>query len=250
MVLKDLHVHTNYCDGKDKPEDIVLAAIDMGMKTLGFSGHGYTYFDESYCMSKEGTEEYKKEIASLKEKYSDQIEILCGVERDMYTTEDTSSFDYVIGSLHYILVDGEYIPVDWKYEIIKDAADKYFGGDMTALAVYYLDAVSEVAERTKCTIVGHFDLITKFNENEQTIDVTNPRYISAYKKAIDRIMESCKLFEINTGAISRGYRSSPYPSPEIIEYIKNKGGEFILSSDAHTKEGLCYAFDKYESLLL
>ena len=46
MLLKDLHVHTNYCDGKDSPRDIVLAAVGMGMKTLGFSGHGYTDFDE------------------------------------------------------------------------------------------------------------------------------------------------------------------------------------------------------------
>ena len=66
MLLKDLHVHTNYCDGKDNPRDIVLAAIGMRMKTLGFSGHGYTDFDESYCMSKEGTKEYKKEIRDLK----------------------------------------------------------------------------------------------------------------------------------------------------------------------------------------
>jgi len=249
MILKDLHIHTNYCDGKDSPRDMVLAAVNMGMKTLGFSGHGYTFYDESYCMTKDGTEKYRKEIAALREEFSDKIEILCGVEKDMYSEEDTSSFDYVIGSLHYILVGKEYIAIDWKPEILRDAAEKYFNGDMTDLAVYYFDSVSEVAVRTKCQIVGHIDLITKFNEKEKNIDTKSEKYISAYKRAIDRIMKDCTVFEINTGAMSRGYTTRPYPDSDIIKYIKSKGGKLILSSDAHTKEGIAYAFEKYEDLL-
>ena len=71
MILRDCHVHTTYCDGKDKAEDIVKTAIDKGLKTLGFSGHSYTPMDTRYCMSIEGTREYIKEINILKEKYVD-----------------------------------------------------------------------------------------------------------------------------------------------------------------------------------
>ena len=248
MILKDLHIHTNYCDGKDSPRDIVLAAVDMGMKTIGFSGHVYTDFDESYCMSKAATEAYKKEIAALREEFAGQIEILCGIEKDMFSREDTSDYDYVIGSAHYIYFEDEFITVDWKPEILKETVQKYFCGDMLYLAEYYFDTVAGVAARTDCDIVGHLDLITKFNETEKLIDTQDPRYIAAWKHAVDRIMEKCTLFEINTGAISRGYKTDPYPAPDIIDYIREKGGSFILSSDSHSKDTLCYAFDKYESL--
>ena len=42
MILTDLHVHTNYCDGKNTPEEMVLAAIEKGMECIGFSVHSYT----------------------------------------------------------------------------------------------------------------------------------------------------------------------------------------------------------------
>lgn len=253
MIKKDLHVHTYYCDGKDSPRDIVLAAVEMGMETLGFSGHGYADCDVDYCMSREDTEKYKQEITALKKEFSGKLEILCGVEKEIFSIEDTSDFDYVIGSAHCIFVGGEYIAVDWKPEELKRAADKYFGGDMLSLAKKYYETVSEVAEKTNCDIVGHIDLITKFNEGNQLFDTKSERYIRAWKKAVDRIMESCKLFEVNTGAISRGYRTSPYPSDDIVDYIKKKGGKLILSSDSHSKDTLCYKFGEYEdrySLLL
>ena len=102
MILQDLHVHTTYCDGKNTPEDLVLAALNRGMKCIGFSGHSYTFFDESYCMSKQNTARYRAEIAALKEKYKGKIKILCGVEQDYYSEEPTVGYDYVIGSVHYI----------------------------------------------------------------------------------------------------------------------------------------------------
>ena len=68
MILADFHTHTTYCDGKNTPEEMVRAAIAKGMTKIGFSGHSHTAFDESYCMSTEGTEAYRQEIAALKEK--------------------------------------------------------------------------------------------------------------------------------------------------------------------------------------
>ena len=57
-------------------------------------------------------------------------------------------------------------------------------------------------------------------------------------------------FEINTGAIARGYRQLPYPAPEILSYIAKNGGKVILTSDAHSPENLCYRFDMAEKYAL
>lgn len=249
MELFDLHVHSVFSDGKDEPRDIVLAAIEKGVKTLGFSDHSYTEFDERYCIQRDKQAEYMKTVNDLKNEFSGKIKILCGTEQDFYSTAPTAGYGYVIGSVHYILKDGEYIPVDETADILKQAAKDYFSGDIMSLCEAYFEEVGEVCEKTKCDIVGHFDLITKFNEQEKLFDEADPRYINAYQKAVDRIIKNCKVFEINTGAISRGYRTTPYPSEEIRNYIRQKGGKFILSSDSHQKETLCFEFDKFRSLV-
>ena len=249
MDLFDLHVHSTFSDGENEPGEIVLAAIAKGVKTLGFSNHSYTGFDESYCMQKGRQTEYRKTINALKDAFSGRIKICCGVEQDFYSTVTTDGYDYVIGSVHYILKDGVYIPVDETAEILKHAAKEHFAGDMLGLCEAYFENAGRVYEKTKCDIVGHFDLITKFNEQEKLFDEADPRYINAYKKAVDRVIKGCKAFEINTGAVCRGYRTTPYPSESIRDYIRQKGGRFILSSDSHQKKTLCFAFDKFRSLI-
>ena len=53
MIKIDLHIHSTYCDGKSTLRESVDSAIEKGFATIGFSGHSYTFFDESYCMSLE-----------------------------------------------------------------------------------------------------------------------------------------------------------------------------------------------------
>ena len=48
MIKCDLHVHTNFCDGKKSPEEVVKKAIELNMEKLGLLVHSYTFFDESY----------------------------------------------------------------------------------------------------------------------------------------------------------------------------------------------------------
>ena len=245
MILQDLHTHTVYCDGQNTPEDMVRAAIEKGMSRIGFSGHCYTFFDTSYCMSEDGVKEYCAEIAALKEKYRGQIEILCGVEQDYYATASTAPFDYVIGSVHYVRVGEEYLPVDESEQTLLRGVEKYFDGDFYAFAERYFAVVGDVLAKTNADIIGHFDLISKFNEGGRLFDESHPRYIAAYQAAIDKLLPYGKPFEVNTGAISRGYRTHPYPSRAMLRYIAQKGGSVILSGDSHSKDALCCAFEKW-----
>lgn len=245
MILQDLHTHTVYCDGKNTPEEMVRAAIAKGMSRIGFSGHCYTFFDTSYCMSEDGVRAYCAEIAALKEKYKGQIEIRCGVEQDYYATASTAPFDYVIGSVHYVKCGEEYLPVDESEAVLLDGVAKHFGGDIYAFAERYFATVGDVIAKTNADIIGHFDLISKFNEGERLFDESHPRYVAAYTAAIDRLLPYGKPFEVNTGAISRGYRTHPYPSAAMLRYVAKKGGNVILSGDSHSAETLCYRFEKW-----
>lgn len=246
MNLYDLHIHTTYCDGKDTPEELVLAAIEKHMDCIGFSSHSYTDFDESYCMKKKETKLYKDEISLLKEKYKDKIKILCGIEQDFYSSEPTDAYDYVIGSVHYTKSGDTYIPIDESLDTLIAAVEKYYDGDFYSLAEDYFSTVAKIKN---ADIIGHFDLITKFNEDMRLFDESNPRYINAYKKALDELLKQNVIFEVNTGAIARGFRSVPYPSKEILAYIKEHGGKTVLSSDCHSKDKLMFGFSEYQKYL-
>lgn len=245
----DLHVHSTFSDGKSTIEEIIQKAIESGLTKIGISDHSYTHFDESYCIQKNAIEEYINAVNSLKEKYSNNIEVLLGIEQDYYSEESTSPYDYVIGSVHYIKVSDDYIPIDESAEILLKAAEKYFSGNIYSLIDLYYKTVADVYNKTNAEIIGHIDLISKFNEHGELFDENDERYVKSYMFACDSLLKTNSIFEINTGAISRGYRTSPYPSPQIYDYLKSRGAKFILSSDSHEKDTLCYSFSKFNNMI-
>ncbi len=248
MILEDFHVHSTYCDGKNTLEETVRAAVDLKMTRLGFSGHAYMDFNGEYCMTKEDTLRYAADIAELKEKYKDKIEILCGLEMDYFSETPNIETDYLIGSVHFVKAGEKYCEVDNSEEIMVSDVKRYFNGDYYAYTKKYFTLVGDVIRKTKADIIGHFDLVTKFNEGNKLFDTDSPQYVAAAKAAIDKLIPYGKPFEINTGAISRGYRTEAYPELQFLKYIKEKGGRVILSGDTHAAENLCYKFEEYERI--
>ncbi len=249
MIKSDFHVHTNYCDGQKSPEEVVERALELNMEALGLCVHSYTFFDESYCVKKERQKDFIGEIKRLKKKYKGKLRIYCGVEQDYYSDAPANDFDYVIGSVHYHRKNGEFFALDHKKEIFVSAIERLYGGDYYTFAQEFFEVASNVAEKTNADIIGHFDIIRKFNGDGKLYDENSPVYVNAVKKAVDKLVACKKPFEINTGGISRGYLDAPYPALWVIDYIKSSGGSFVLSSDAHNPNNLLFAFDRYENLL-
>ncbi|MCR5826264.1 MAG: histidinol-phosphatase [Oscillospiraceae bacterium] len=244
----DLHTHTTYCDGKNTPEEMVRAALAQGLSCIGFTGHGYAPYDLDCCMTREGAAAYRAELAALRERYAGRIRILCGVEQDYWSDEDTSVYDYVIGSVHYVRHGEALLCVDNTPEIANDAVTQYYGGDWYAFAEAYFKTVADVVDRTHCQIIGHFDLVSKFNEKKHFFDERHPRYVAAWQAAADRLLRTGVPFEINTGGISRGWRTTAYPTAEMIDYLRARGARLLLSSDSHSDKTLCFGFAAYEHL--
>ncbi len=246
-MLCDYHIHSTYCDGKSTLRESIEKALSLGMEVIGFSGHSYIE-NATYCMTRKGTEAYVAELSSLKDEFSDRITVLCGLEKDYYSDEDESKFDYVIGSLHYVLGDGVMFDVDYKPQYSLDVINKYFSSDPLSFCEHYYSTLGRLFDNVKADIIGHFDLITKFSECGLAFDTADRRYISAATDAIDALLPHHVPFEINTGAMSRGYRTSPYPSKEILRYISSRGGCIILTSDCHNADNLCFEFDKAKAI--
>ena len=240
----DFHIHSNFCDGKDSPEIIVKTAIDKGLCAIGFSSHSYTPFDKDYCMSEKDEKKYLIEINRLKKKYSDKIKIFCGIELDYYSDTDTTAFDYVIGSVHYVKKGEKCLSVDLSKDDFIKNVNEYYNGDYFAFAKDYYSVLGDVYNKTKCDIIGHFDITTKFNEDFALFDENDKRYVTSALECVDKLIENDVTFEVNTGAMSRGYKKHPYPAEFILKYIAKKGGKLCLSSDAHSKNNLCYKFEE------
>lgn len=246
--LQDLHTHTTYCDGKNTPEEMIEAAIAKGLCRIGFSGHSPSPRGEDYALKPEEIPTYIAEVRALAEKYKGRIEVLCGIEQDVYSPPVPEGLDYIIGSVHYIRVKDGYITVDYSAEELRRGCLTYFDGDPYAMCEAYFAAYGELAE-LKPDIVGHIDLITKFIEQDALFDPNHPRYLAAAFSAVDAMIPTGALFEINTGALSRGYRTTPYPAEPILAYIRERGGRVILTGDTHRAANLCYRFDEWRKLL-
>ena len=118
-----------------------------------------------------------------------------------------------------------------------------FGGDGLAMAEAYFAAVAEVAAKGP-TILGHFDLLKKLNGDGRFFDETHPRYRAAALAALEAAAGKVQALEINTGGVARGYREELYPAPFLLKRWKALGGEVILTADAHSTDGLLFAFEQ------
>ena len=80
MIKSNYHTHTVFSDGKNTPEEMIEAAINLGFEKLGFSDHAYTDFYGGWSVPKDRLEEYVTTLRRLQEKYADRIKIYVGLE--------------------------------------------------------------------------------------------------------------------------------------------------------------------------
>lgn len=249
MSVSTFHTHTKYCDGKNTAEEMILAAIEAGCEEIGFSGHSPLDFETGWAMKKEDAPSYLKELEALKEKYKDKIKVYIGIEQDYRSTTPTDMYEYVLGSVHHVYADGQYFEVDNSPEVTRETIEKHFDNDPYKYCEAYYSSVKDIYNKTKCQIIGHFDLVTKFNEVLPLIDTSHPRYVKAVNDALDVLLKTPAAFEINTGAISRGYRTSPYPEEWILDKIGKNGNKFVICSDTHSAKTVDFKLDEQKQML-
>ena len=241
MNLTDYHVHSNYADGKNPVDEVAKIAAERGFSVLGFSEHSPMTDGRSWGMKSERVAEYCRAVQALKAQYDGKMQILLGIEQDYHAPKAEGIYDYVIGSVHGFDCGDRIQDVDETAELLEAVAQNQYGGDVYAMIEGYYELVGDVWNKTHCDIIGHFDLITKWKERKSLFDESHPRYQAAARAAVDRLIPSGALFEINAGAIGRGYRTDPYPSIPLLRYIREKGGEIILTGDTHDADKLgCY----------
>ena len=111
-VRGDLHVHTNYSDGKGTIESMAEAAIALGYEYLVFCDHSQS-LRVANGLSPERLREKLEAVRKADEKY-DEIRLFCGSEVDIlkdgtldYEDDVLATLDFVVASVHTSFGVGE-----------------------------------------------------------------------------------------------------------------------------------------------
>ena len=256
MIKCNFHTHSTWCDGKDSPRKVIQAAIAKGFEAIGFSSHAMLpESDTDWVLTPEKAPRYFKEVRTLADEFKDRIRVLCGVEADYVpggASPDRRTYaslapDYIIGSIHFVVAtDGARVPVDDTPELLTTGIREHFGGSAQMFVETYFRQQREMVSQFDFDVVGHLDLVRKFNGRNPYFDERAAWYREELEKTADAVAASGKIAEVNTGAISRGWLNDAYPSADFRELLRSRGVKFILSSDAHAADAIDCAFDRFE----
>ena len=245
-------MHTVFCDGYAKPEDYVLKAIELNMKSIGFSGHAPLHFPNDWAMKEEKLEDYVNELIRLKNKYKNDIPIYIGIEADYIPGVVTDAneikkkynLDYIIGSIHLVGKDdiNNLWFIDGPIEDFDEGIKKLFNNDVKKAVEAYFKQTIEMINFYKPDIIGHLDKI-KMNNKNRFFNEEEDWYKELVYELIDCIVKNDVIIEINTRGIYKKKVAEPFPSFWIIKYASEKGAKFIINSDTHKPDEIIMEFD-------
>lgn len=245
MITCSLHNHCTLCDGKSTPKEMVESAVKAGITDFGFSSHAFVSFDPEASIERE--QKYIDTLKSFIASDNSGINLYLGLENDLFASvNDKKAYDYIIGSVHYIKRNDKYYPVDYSAKKSKECIDEVFGGNELAFCKEYYSSLLTVAKQ-KPDILGHFDLITKFGNT--VADFSSKEYISLATDYLDECIKQDVIFEINYGAIARGYTDQPYPSRFLLDRLKEKNAKVIVTTDCHDASKIALGLNEGEELL-
>lgn len=253
-IKTNFHTHSIFCDGKCTLEENVLSAIEKGIKILGFSSHSVYPNDLEFNMKTADFDNYCMNIEFLKMKYNSQLDIRLGFEADYIQNFCRPDFfayrkfnpDFLIGSVHF-LYNGEkeldkVLAVDNTPAILMDGLKRIYKDDAKKLICHYFECERQMLDECNFSIIGHADLIRKFNGKIHFFDENESWYKEQVKLTAHAIKKAGVIAEVNTGALSRGY-DCIYPSDYFLSLLYEEGVPVMINSDAHDSKNLDYAFE-------
>ncbi|WP_370677784.1 histidinol-phosphatase [Pleomorphomonas sp. PLEO] len=222
-------------------EEVVETAIARGFTHYGLSEHVPRYREQDLFPGEEhlGTEglirafeDYARAAFELQERYADRIELLVGFETEalppdiwperMRELRRSYPFDYFVGSMHDI--DGRW--VDFK-PAMTDELKAEFGAE--ALHVTWFERLADMVRLLKPDVVGHIDLIRKFEPPDFAF---SPAALRAAEGLLDAARAAGSALDVNCAPVRNGY-GAPYPQLPLLEIACRMGIGVTLGDDSH-----------------
>ena len=227
----------------------------------GLSSHMSIPFENKVSIVPEEIDNYLASIDKLKVEYKDVIKIYKSLEIDYLmdrqaisqaSKEVMEKLDYVIMSIHLMgsISKNEPYYIDKSPEDFQTGIEKLYGGDIKAFIKDYYRSIALMVKTYKPDIVGHLDLIKKFNGNNVLFNDGEEWYRYAVCNCLDQIAETNSMIEINTGANIRRPGVGRYPSDWIIPEMKKRSIPITIGADSHSTGGIAAEYQEAEDYLL
>ena len=244
----NFHTHGNYCDGATPMSDFLPAADQYHVSVLGFSSHAPVPFNCSWCMKKEQFKDYLAEVDLLK-KENPHLDIYKGLEVDFIPeTVSPADFkkhlDYTIGSIHFVdqFEDGKHWEIDGTHSVFMEGLKAIFNDDIREAIRRYFELTRQMVAESQPDIVGHLDKIKIHNVGANLYSESDPWYQEEMTKTLNLIADSKAIIEVNTRGIYQKKSPTTYPSPWVLEMIRQRHIPITISSDAHHPKDLTNHF--------
>lgn len=235
IIKANYHTHTKRCNhacGEDR--EYVEAAIEAGIKILGFSDHTpypvNSGFVSGMRMSLREADGYFQSVTDLKKEYQKDIKIYAGVEAEYFPEHFHKLLEFMKDyPLDYMILGEHFVP--------DEEHGRYMGAPFSEkdLLDAYIENVTAGMKTGRFAYVAHPDL---------------PNYQGADKdkvlsEAMGKICAAAKAenvpLEINMLGYTRGIQ---YPSEYFLRAAEEYGNDVIIGMDVHNPRH----FDNREAL--
>src|SRR5688572_12483035 len=237
---------------KGQLEDVVQAAIDAGFSTYGLSEHAprfrreHLYPEEQHLDVGDLLDIFRRYVArasALRDRVSDRLELLIGFETEALPVADwpdkmralrrSAPFDYIVGSVPSIGDSWIDLNVETSERVARE------NGGWEALRCAYLDRRAELVQALRPEIVGHVDLIRRFEPPEF-------RFSEHALEHAERVLEAARAsgsaLEVNAAPVRRGFGPA-YPGPQVLARACEMGVAVTLGDDSHGPAGVGVGLD-------
>ncbi len=230
----DYHMHTRLTDGTGEPRDYARVALERGLDEIGCSDHAPLANRETdWTMKKADLATYvgwvreaQREFPQLPIKLGLEVDYLPGCEVWVRELAAMHSWDYFLGSVHYL---GDF-PVD-------RSAEDWKGQDVDARWHEYFALWTKAAGSCLFDSLAHPDLPKKFDIHPQ-FDFT-----PVYHEALRVVSEAGVAIEISSAGLRKPCREI-YPSESFLRLAREFKVPITFGSDAHIPQDVGIDFDK------
>lgn len=255
-MFADYHVHTEFSDDSAYPmEQVIQDAIAMGMGEICFTDHvdygikedwdsgnpiryrdGEPFANVDYPV-------YSERIKRLQSLYNGQIDIKMGLEFGIQTHTipqygalfQRYPFAFIILSIHQ--VDNKEF---WTQDFQNGKSQEEYNRR------YYEEMLEVVKKYQNYSVLGHMDLITRYDKNgiypfEKVMPIIS--------EILKIVIENGKGIELNTSYHRYGLKDTT-PSVNILKRYRELGGDIItIGSDSHKPGQLGAYMEEAKQLL-
>jgi len=239
-MLTDYHTHTPLCrHAEGEPEAYIDKAVALGLAEYGISDHAPAEpepFDDWRMMFEE-LPAYLEWIERAKNHAGDRLKVRAGMECDWLNGCEAwieklagyHSWDYLIGSVHYIGDQWDFDNPKW--------LGRWAEGDVESFWSKYWETYHAMVKADLFDFYGHPDLIKKFGYFPSG-DLK--RY---YEPVIETLAAQGACIELNSAGLRKDCKEW-YPANDFLALAASAGLGITITSDAHHPDEVGMSFEQ------